>query len=149
MEQLRLATGDDMELLFRWANDKAVRAASFTTDEIAWETHVAWFNRMLDNPNVIQYIYEYDGIPNGQIRITVHGTSGIIGYSVAEEFRGKGRAKRMIGLLEQRIKDDRPDLEELIAEVKPENVYSQRVFLNANYEEKKIFYSKRIKNEEF
>ena len=44
---LRRAAPEDADQLWRWANDDAVRAASFHPEPIPWDDHVAWFQRLL------------------------------------------------------------------------------------------------------
>ena len=143
-EQLRAVTNDDKELLFHWANDTCVRAASFQTEAITWETKVKWFEKMLDNANILQYIYEYDGKPAGQVRLNLQEGKGLISYSIAEEFRGTGRAKRMLALLEDMIKVKYPDIRELEAEVKCENEASKHVFKTMDYQETYVLYRKHL-----
>ena len=45
--RLREVTGKDMDLLFRWANDPVTRKNAFHTEQIPYETHRAWFVKML------------------------------------------------------------------------------------------------------
>ncbi len=66
--QLRRAKPQDMDLLYRWANDDTVRANAFHTEKIPYEHHVQWFQKMMADASVCQYIL-YDGdLAVGQIR---------------------------------------------------------------------------------
>ena len=53
---LREVTGKDIDLLFRWANDPVTRQNAFHTEQISYETHRAWFVRMLADRDVMKYI---------------------------------------------------------------------------------------------
>lgn len=141
-ERLRAANYGDRELLFHWVNDRSVRAVSFQTEEITWETHVAWFEKMMADTDTMQFIYEYEGMPVGQVRLNVQNGKGVISYSIAANFRGTGKAQRMLALLEKMIKSEYPDIHELDAEVKSENIASRRAFENMNYQENVILYKK-------
>lgn len=144
MEQLRKATEADKERLFHWANDRQVREASFQTGEIAWEEHEAWFDRMMRDEKVCQFIYEQDGIPVGQVRLNLENQTARISYSIAKEYRGKGYAKRMLNCMEREIRNSYPMIHKLIADVKCINTASRCVFEQLGYGEDKIQYQKRL-----
>ena len=95
MERLRLATNEDMALLFEWANDRSVRNLSFCSEPISWEMHVEWFQQMMHSQDVIQFIYECDDKLVGQVRLRIHNGAGLISYSIASEYRGNGKATQM------------------------------------------------------
>ena len=38
---------DDVNLLYKWVNDSAVRKSSFNTDPISYENHITWFNKIM------------------------------------------------------------------------------------------------------
>lgn len=134
-EKLLLATLDDMDLLYEWANDEEVRKNSFSTEKIPYENHVMWFHRLLERDDCRQYIYYVDDAAVGQVRVTAEGDKAEIGYSVCASGRGKGYAKKMLELLRRQLKQDMPEVKTLIAKVKPENIASQKVFLRLGYEE--------------
>ena len=43
MLSLRKVNLNDVELIFKWANDPDVRNNSFNTNQIVWDEHVKWF----------------------------------------------------------------------------------------------------------
>lgn len=135
IEKLRLATQDDVDLLFGWANEEEVRKNSFSTEKILYEDHVQWFQRLLKREDCKQYIYYVDDVAAGQVRVTVEGDKAEIGYSICASCRGKGYGKKMLRLLQEQLKQDMPEVKTLVARVKPENIASQKVFLGLGYEE--------------
>lgn len=130
---LRKAIRDDMDLLFKWANDPVVRSNSFNTDPILYENHVTWFKRIMEDPTVLQFIMMDDDIPVGQIRLTVKGNEAEIGYSVGSEFRGKGYGHKVLQLIADEVQKNHPGIKCLIAKVKPENTASNRLFESEGY----------------
>lgn len=144
MEKLRLATKEDMTLLFQWANDRNVRNASFCTEPITWETHVEWFQQMMESQDILQFIYECDDKAVGQVRLRIQNEVGFVSYSIASEYRGNGKATQMLTLLENLVKKEYPQLKELAAEVKCENMASRKVFEKLEYVEKVIVYKKKL-----
>lgn len=134
MVYLREAAQQDMDLLFGWANDPVVRANSFTVDPIPYESHVAWFQRMMKDDSALQYILMDGEVPVGQIRLNINGEEAEIGYSVASEFRGKGYGRKMLQLVLEKVNEERPGIRKLVAKVKPENAASAKLFESEGYD---------------
>lgn len=132
-EYLRKAAGEDLDLLFAWANDGEVRKHSFSTAPISYEEHTRWFSRLLEDSAARQYIYMVDQVPVGQIRVTVKGDQAEIGYSICAEYRGRGHGKKMLALLPGRLKEDAPGVRTLTARVKEGNLASEQAFLRSGY----------------
>ena len=141
---LREATQLDMDLLYRWANDPIVRANSFNSDPILYETHVAWFKRIMVDRDVLQYVLMDGEIPVGQIRLTLDSEEAEIGYSIASEFRGKGYGRKILQLIEEKVQESYPYIKKLVAKVKPENTPSKRLFESEGYDMTYSCYSLKI-----
>lgn len=143
---LRTATADDIRLLYDWANDPLVRRNSFNTEPIAWETHEAWFARMMANDRVRQYIYMMGEEPVGQVRISLDaaGEEAEIGYSIAAPYRGKGHGRRMLALLEETVREQLPGVKRLCARVKENNTASVMAFEHTGYEMKCLVYERSL-----
>ena len=127
--QLRRAKPQDMDLLYRWANDDTVRANAFHTEKIPYEHHVQWFQKMMADASVCQYIL-YDGdLAVGQIRLTA-GNDGeaLIDYSIAS-----------LCLLCQKLDTDKiSNVTKLIGQVKYQNQASARVFEKSGFHKTKL-----------
>lgn len=138
--RLRAAVDDnDRRLLWEWANNPEVRAASFSPDPISWETHVAWFNTKLNlqrspSPKSMMFIAEEaDGRPLGQIRFDLRADGDWeVSISVESKMRGQGLATQLI----------KSGLQEVVARcgsarihafIKPENTASVRAFERAAF----------------
>lgn len=145
MGYLRDAIESDVDLLFEWANEEAVRKNSFSTSEIAYSDHIKWFKNILTKDNEKQYIFMYENQPAGQIRIKINEQEAEIGYSICVEKRKLGLGKEMIALLYQKVKQDYPNIKRLTAKVKPDNTASQKVFSDTGYALK--FYAYEIEME--
>lgn len=147
MEYLRKASEWDMDLLYQWANEKSVRENSFSTGNIAYEEHQRWYINFLKRNDAEQYIYIHDGDAIGQIRVVVKDERAEISYSICSQKRGIGHGKNMIQLIKKQISKDFPNVKFLTAKVKPENLASQKVFLDMGYAEKYRLYEVEIDNE--
>lgn len=94
---LRPVAYNDCYLLFNWANDPVVRAASFNSGPIQYKEHVKWFELQLLSDENRFFLLEVNAMPAGQIRFAL-SEDGIwlINYSIASTFRGKGLSSRLI-----------------------------------------------------
>ena len=95
---VRRACKNDCRLLWEWANDPGVRAASFHTSKIPWAEHAAWFAQKLDSADALIYIAEdQHGKPVGQFRLEwLRDGNARVDVSVAPERRGSGIAALLI-----------------------------------------------------
>ena len=141
MIYLREAEQMDIGLLFTWANDPAVRLNSFTTDPIPYEDHRKWFEHIMADDKVLQYIMMDDENPVGQIRLNIENDSAEIGYSIAAAYRGRGYGRKILQLIVDEVKKHHPEIKTLIAKVKPDNKASKKLFESEGYEMKYSCYS--------
>jgi RimJ/RimL family protein N-acetyltransferase len=118
--------------LFLWVNDKEVRRNAFNTNYIAYEEHKKWFNKALSSDDRIIYIAYAENIAIGQIRIDINNDIGLIDFSIAEEFRGKGYGSLLLKEV-TRIAKESSNVKELIGRVKLNNIPSQKAFEKAKF----------------
>lgn len=131
--QLRRAEATDAALYFAWANDPEVRQNAIHSEPIAWETHVVWFERRLQDVDSYLYVLsDHLGEPLGQVRIEFDGLGkpGTIDYAVAPTQRGRGLGTLLLRRALQRLRHERPALagSAVLGQVKTGNVASVRVF---------------------
>lgn len=144
MVYLREATMQDMDLIYEWANDPAVRINSFNSEPIQYDTHVKWYNRIMSDESVLQFILMDDDTPVGQIRLNIDGDEAEIGYSIASAYRGKGYGHKVLQLVAEKVKADHHDIRCLVAKVKPENIASSKLFEREGYETKYTCYKLQL-----
>lgn len=137
MENMRLATIADRKLLYEWANDSEVRANSFASQEISYETHMEWFHKKLNDKQSDIYIYEIDGVPVGQVRLEYKEKDTIISYSIQRDYRNQGYGFNMLKWIEANSILERPGTT-LIGYVKYSNTGSIRVFEKLGYMKKEL-----------
>ena len=125
---------DDKRLLWDWANDPAVRAASFTTQQIPWEDHCSWFAQKLSDRRCTMLVAQDElGNPCGQIRFELRTDGEFeVHISIAKETRGKGLATRVIELGVERIRKEH-SVARIHAFVKESNLASVRAFEKAHF----------------
>jgi RimJ/RimL family protein N-acetyltransferase len=138
--RLRPVRDEDRRLLWEWANDPEVRAASFVSDPIQWEAHVSWFEAKLadsrEAPEKCRMFIAEDeeGAAVGQIRFELRADEGWnVGVSLCKDMRGRGLAT---GLIEKGVREllKRDGGSPIHAYVKPENVASLKAFKRARFQ---------------
>ena len=132
---LRDVEPEDMELLFRWANEKSVRQNSFHTEPIPFDDHIKWFNNMINDPFEVQYIFMNEETPIGQIRFSISDdyTYAEIGYSIDISKRGKGIGKKMISYALELFNKEYPQIKKIIGKVKEGNIASEKSFIDCGF----------------
>jgi UDP-2,4-diacetamido-2,4,6-trideoxy-beta-L-altropyranose hydrolase len=133
---LRPACADDSRLLWVWANDPLDRAASFSTEPIAWEVHQSWLARKLGDPSCRLFmVLDGNDVPIGQIRFELTGPeTAEISIGLAPTSRGKGYGARAIEVGVREIVSS-TSIENVVALIKPGNHESRRVFEKAGFEQ--------------
>jgi RimJ/RimL family protein N-acetyltransferase len=129
---LRPADAGDAEVLWTWVNDPAVRQASFRTDPILWDDHVAWLDRRLADPACHIYVAERAGAPWGQVRFDGAGRDREVDVSVAPSARGGRAASALLRAATRRLFDE-SDAQRVVAAVKADNAPSLAAFRGADF----------------
>lgn len=132
---VRPATREDCRLYWEWANEEAVRAASFSSEPIPWSTHVAWFETRVGAPDCRLYLVcEASGDPVAQVRFEIEGEKAVVSISVGAEHRHKGYGLRALELSMERLFSE-TNVRTFDAFIRPDNEASLRLFERAGYSE--------------
>jgi UDP-2,4-diacetamido-2,4,6-trideoxy-beta-L-altropyranose hydrolase len=131
--RIRPVRAIDCRMVWEWANDPEVRAASFSTTPISWESHETWFQARLKDPQYRFYIaLDADDVPVGQVRFGLQGEEATISVSVGKLYRSQGYGPILIHLgCDQLFAETSVKLVQ--AYIKPENPPSLKVFLKAGF----------------
>jgi UDP-2,4-diacetamido-2,4,6-trideoxy-beta-L-altropyranose hydrolase len=134
--RLRSAHENDKFLYFDWVNDPDVRQNAHNPEPISWNTHDAWFEGKLKDPNSFLAVLETrGGLPLGQFRVDVSGSVGVIDYSIDSAFRGRGLGCKLLDLGVVAWKRHNPDMP-LRATVLANNLPSVKAFLKVGFRER-------------
>lgn len=125
---IRQANINDLLTYFNWANDTEVRKNSFSQNVISMEEHEKWFKDALSDENTLLYVLTEDNKDIGQVRVKIRGDYGEISYSVDKDYRHKGYGTKLIQEIEKLV-----NVKYLVADVKLNNIVSQKVFIRNNY----------------
>lgn len=126
---LRPVSDADCRTIWELGNDTEVRAMSFHSEPIPWETHQAWFKARLADPAHLFFLAEDEsGNPAGQVRFQ----DGVISVSLARDFRGLGLGAALIGLGCAAYAKNHPGAA-VMARIRKENAASVRSFRKAGF----------------
>lgn len=135
--RLRDAGLSDARMLWDWANDTETRKASFSSEEIPWETHRAWYEKIIHDPNHYFWI-AVDGneASVGSIRFALQGNEATLSISIAPHSRGQGFGAEIVMTATKKLLA-MSDVRMIHAYVKPENTASSKLFRKTGFTEGK------------
>jgi len=129
---LRKVKITDENLLFKWANDSIVRQGSFNKNPITLDKHKSWFTKMLNDENVLFWIFEVDSIPKGLVRLHKNNNEATLNYLISSESRGKGLASKMLIQAMTEIRRYWENVR-ILAYTLPENIASMKSLQKAGF----------------
>lgn len=132
--KLRKVRQEDCELLWKWANDPVTRSASFTSNLIAWEDHLRWFNNKLNSSNCYYFIaFNHQDVPIGQIRFDIdEQLQSIISISLASNQRNQGYSKLILQMAIDEL-FQHTSVNNIQALIKPDNFASIKLFESVGF----------------
>ncbi len=135
---LRRATAEDVEAIWRWNNDPSVREVSRSTEPIPWIDHQRWFRDRLADRDTVLLVVETGRRSVGVVRLQKRrDASGVeraeVSIAIDSSARGAGVGR---WALEQLCRSWAPALgtRELEAWILDSNVASRRAFESAGFE---------------
>jgi UDP-2,4-diacetamido-2,4,6-trideoxy-beta-L-altropyranose hydrolase len=132
--RLRKVHPEDCELLWKWANDSEVRACSFSTELIPWDTHRSWFLRQLEDSRHHLFIgINGEDKPIGQVRFDILDNQyAEISITLDGNHRGRGYGTLLINLGVEALLRQTP-VKAIHAWIKPYNIASCKAFEKAQF----------------
>lgn len=129
---LRDATASDSRMLWDWANEPGIRAASFSSESIPWPAHEKWLGEQLSRPDRILWIAEDAEGSLGQVRFALEEDEALISVSLDPGRRGRSLGSLLIGLGCRKFFETHPT-PSVRALIKPDNRVSIRAFEQAGF----------------
>jgi len=124
----RRADADDAWFLFQLRTDP-VTAAMSPGPPPSWETHCAWLTHTLEDATRELWIVEHAALPVATARVDRGpDQTAVVSITVAPEHRRQGVGMAVLAFLTQSY----PDVT-LVAEIRPENLASRRLFVRSGY----------------
>ncbi|MBR3225719.1 MAG: GNAT family N-acetyltransferase [Atopobiaceae bacterium] len=146
---LRETTIKDVDLLFGWANDSAVRENLFTAEQIPYDEHLLWHRHVLKDESIFQYILVDGGVPIGQIRLNPDGESATMNYGISAKRRGKAYGHLILQLVTDEVRANHLGIIALKVLVKDGNVVSVKLLESEGYRLTDLhYYLKNVSGED-
>jgi len=119
---LRQANQSDARALFDLRNHPDVRSRSNNTDEISFDTHQAWFNKVLSDQYKQVFIAERSKKFVGMVRFEKIEDAYLMSWAISPEYQGLGLGKEVVKSAIQIMGQ-----KAFVAEIKPDNIASIKI----------------------
>lgn len=129
---LRIASFEDSEDIYSWRINHTTRSMSNDTSEFSYDEHCRWFNSILSNGKSKIFIGIKNNEKFGMCRFDhVPGNQVFVSINLNPEYRGQNLSKTLLmsSIEKFRSKENHP----LFAEIKAENIISQKVFVACHF----------------
>jgi len=137
---LRKAVSEDCRSIFLWRNAHDTRKHSSNSNVIEWDDHQKWFSHTLQNKDRLLLIGEIENKPIGVLRFDLENNQAVINIYLVPGLYGNGLGTRLLQAGMDWLCITIPDINKIVANVKPENIPSKKMFERAGYKECEITY---------
>lgn len=131
--KLRRAGKDDCKDVWLWRNNVKTRKASFRGAHIPWREHKRWFNSKIADDGARIYIAGHGSEKLGVIRFEPALGGSRVSVNLNPDFFGKGLGPEIIRLGSKKFTSELNEADQIIAEIKEDNLISQKAFARAGY----------------
>lgn len=132
---VRLAEDKDCDAVYEWRVAEETRRFIFDSKIIPLEDHRAWFRNTLVNPDRVLLIGEISGDPVGVLRYDFTGEQALISVYLVPGGQGQGVGTELIRSGSRWLRQNRPEVKIVNAEIMRSNLASLRAFVRAGYQE--------------
>jgi len=130
---LNLVSENDCRNLWLWRNHPDVRKGCFRDGCIVWQEHKQWFYKSLKNKNIRIYVASRGKDKIGVIRFRRLKDYIKVSVNLNPEFFGKGLGANIIRLGTEKVLEEKKFRKPIIAEIRLDNIISQKAFYKAGY----------------
>ena len=130
MIKVRVACEEDSKAVFMWRNDEVTRSLSLTTDLLEWYGHQKWFETTVNNPNrmLIMCLLEDTNERLAVVRFDLNEVRALVSINLSPKMRGKGMARKCLFESIEFLKQNKPKVKFLDAEIIRVNLASINSF---------------------
>lgn len=123
---IRCATVADMRAVWEINNHPTVRANALNEASIPYESHSKWYQDVLTSKHRLLWVSEANSTVVGVVRVDLDEDARIT-IAIHQDWRGKGVGRSLLQQCMNRL-SVRPDIRELSAQIRQENVHSRALF---------------------
>ena len=130
---LRPAVREDADALFEWRNAPENRRFALDPGPLSLVNHRKWVDTVLADPERVLLIAQEADRPVGVLRYDVAGTSARVSIYLAPGNHGRGLGPRVLAAGGRWMREHRPKVASLTAEIKTDNIASTAAFRAAGF----------------
>jgi UDP-2,4-diacetamido-2,4,6-trideoxy-beta-L-altropyranose hydrolase len=134
--EIHKATIGNAKVIFNWINDPVVRAQSYNSAMIPWESHFSWYKKKINDKKSFMYLIYLNKKVIGQARFEVREREATISYMLSEAHRGKGLGKIILKMAVMNLIKEARNVRKVIGYVKQNNMASRKSFQHFGFVEK-------------
>lgn len=127
------AREEHCEAIWPWRNHPETRRYFFNPGPIDLASHKAWFQRALAEPDRVLLIAYEHGDPVGVLRFDIRAEQASVSLYIAPGNGGRGLGTSILLAGSDWLREQRPEVDWVEAEILPENIASLRAFDAAGY----------------
>lgn len=138
--RVRKALSNDIKDFFYWRNNKKIRPMLKNTDPILWKEHSEWYEKSLkrsDHSSIICYFQE-NQTKIGFVSFDIKKTFALISIIIDPKMQKKKLSTVCLKESINFFKNENPNINLIIAEIKSDNTISKKAFLRAGFKLNKI-----------
>jgi len=144
---LRPAAPEDCQAMYAWRNHPETRHYAFDSREIDWPTHLAWYEKVLSDPDRMLLIAVEQGREIGVLRYDIDSPRALVSIYLVPGMAGQGRGKQILMQGERWLCRQRRDVRVVEAEIHADNSASKAVFYAAGFVAKRTQWVKELHGE--
>ena len=130
---VRLLCNQDCRDVYEWRNDENTRKMSLNSDFIDYDHHKSWFSNMLGSHNYVGIIGETNSEKIGIVHFRENDEEAFVSINLNPNFRGRGLSSQFLAKSLDFYLTDRQNTTRFLAEIKCDNIKSERIFKNNNF----------------
>lgn len=131
---IRNVLPDDCLDIYNWRNHENARQASRNKDEITYESHKKWFDKVITDPSIKIFVCYDKEQKIGQVRFNKNGDDAEVSITVNPEFYGQGYGYLILKTAIEKYFNI-SDVSDLVAEIQTDNISSLKIFSKAGFKE--------------
>jgi UDP-2,4-diacetamido-2,4,6-trideoxy-beta-L-altropyranose hydrolase len=137
--EIRKASHDDINDFYYWRNHKKTRNMLKNSEPISWKEHTNWYLKSLKRINRVSLVIllKESKLKIGCIGFDIKENNSFISIIIDPKFRKKKLSKISLDQAIKFFKKDNSNIDLILAEIKSENIASEKIFEQVGFVLKK------------
>lgn len=141
---LRKAELSDMDSIYRWRNNPAVREYFFDSTAIDFQDHKAWYRKALNTDSKVLLLASNQERRVGVVRFDISQDEATLSIFVDPSLFGQGFGTAILQESVNWLKENKTGIKNIRAEILPENIGSIRAFEKSGFKKRYLVYEYKL-----